>query len=128
LDKSKRAFVATTATEHEDAPVGRSGAQNDAYILKRLKAKEILRYHGYTEDDEDFINRVKQLLVDGALPRPTTKKVAEALKKESEPLKVLGILRRDVSKLFFQPTVAQESAYMFNPREVILSSYLVKST
>src|SRR5207244_3317256 len=98
------------------------------YILKRLKAKEISRYHGYTEEDELFIRQVKQLLTDGALPRPTTKKVAEALKKEIDPLKVLGILRRDISTLFLQPTRAQESAYIFNPREVILSSYLVRST
>jgi hypothetical protein len=108
--------------------VGRGGGQNDAYILNRLKAKDVSRYHGYTEDDELFIRQIRQLLTDGALPRPTTKKVAEALKKELDPLKVLGILRRDISKLFLQPAVAQESAYMFNPREVILSSYLVRST
>jgi hypothetical protein len=127
LDKSKRAFESVTTTAHEDAPAGRGGGQNDAYLLKRLKAREITRYHGYTEDDELFIQRVKQLLIDGALPRPTTKKLAEALRKEVEPLKVLGILRRDVPALFLQPTRAQEGAYIFNPREVILSSYLVKS-
>ncbi len=128
LDKTKRAFESVTAAEHDDAAPGRGGGQNDAYILKRLKAKEIARYHGYTEDDELFIRQVKQLLADGALPRPTTKKVAEALKKEIEPMKVLGILRRDISTLFLQPTRAQESAYMFNPREVILSSYLIRPT
>jgi superfamily II DNA/RNA helicase len=128
LDKSKQAFASVTAGEHEDAPSGRGGGQNDAYILKRLKAKEISRYHGYTEEDELFIRQVKQLLTDGALPRPSTKKVAEALKREIDPLKVLGVLRRDISSLFLQPTRAQESAYMFNPREVILSSYLVRST
>ena len=127
LDKSKRAFESATTTEHEDAAPARGGGQNDAYILKRLKAKEISRYHGYTEDDELFIRQVKQLLTDGALPRPTTKKVAEALKKEIDPLKVLGILRPDIPTLFLQPTRAQGSASMFNPREVILSAYLVKS-
>src|SRR5438552_3714822 len=89
LDKSKQAFESITAAEHEDAPSGRGGGQNDAYILNRLKAKEMSRYHGYTEDDDLFIRQVKQLLVDGALPRPTTKKVAEAMKKEIEPLKIL---------------------------------------
>ena len=128
LDKSKRAFESATSAEHEDAAPARGGGQNDAYILKRLKAKEISRYHGYTDEDELFIRQVKQLLADGALPRPTTKKVAEALKREIDPLRVLGILRRDISTLFLQPTRAQESAYMFNPREVILSSYLVRST
>jgi hypothetical protein len=67
---------------------------------------------------------VTQLLVDGALPRPTTKKVAEALKTEIEPLRVLGILRRDIPSLFFQATRAQQSPHALSPREVILSSYL----
>ena len=64
------------------------------------------------------------LLIDGALPKPTAKKVADALKNEIQPLKVLGILRRDISPLFFQTTRAQMTAYVLSPREVILSSYL----
>ena len=68
-----------------------------------------------------------QLLTDGALPKPTTKTVAEALKKESEPLKVLGILRRDIPVLFFQATRAQQTLHALSPREVILSSWLVLS-
>jgi hypothetical protein len=95
--------------------------------LKRLKAKEIRQYHGYTDDDEIFIQQVVQLLTDGALPRPTTKKVAEALKKEIEPLKVLGILRRDIPTQFFQPTRAQQTSQGLSPREVILSSYLLEA-
>jgi len=66
------------------------------------------------------------LLVDGALPKPTTKKVADAMKKEIQPLKVLGILRRDISPLFFQTTRAQMTAHVLSPREVILSSYLLE--
>jgi hypothetical protein len=68
---------------------------------------------------------VIQLLTDGALPRPTTKKVAEALKKEIDPLRVLGILRRDIPALFFQATRAQQTAHALSPREVILSSWLI---
>src|SRR5438105_2542013 len=47
IEKSKQAFSSITSPEHEDASTSRSGGQNDAYILKRLKAKEISRYHGY---------------------------------------------------------------------------------
>jgi hypothetical protein len=53
-----------------------------------------------------FIRRRRQPLIDGVLPKPTTKKVAEALKKEVHPLKVLDILRRDIPWLFLQPTRA----------------------
>jgi hypothetical protein len=117
-----------TSPEHDDSIPKHRGGANDAYVLKRLKAKEVRQYHGFTEEDETYIKRVVQLLTDGALPRPTTKKVAEALKTESQPLRVLGILRRDISPLFFQDTRAQQTAHAFSPREVILSSYLLEAT
>ncbi len=127
LDKNKAAFETATSPEIDDAIPKHKGSANDAYILKRLKAREIRLYHGYTEDDELYIQQVIQLLTDGALPRPTTKKVADALKDEAEPLKVLGILRRDIPTLFFQATRAQQHAHPFSPREVILSSYLLET-
>jgi superfamily II DNA/RNA helicase len=125
LDKNKSAFAAATAGELDDAGQKRGGGANDTYILKRLKAREIRSYHGFTDDDELFIQQVVGLLVDGALPRPTTKKVAGALKKEIEPLRVLGVLRRDIPPLFFQATRAQQNPHALSPREVILSSYVL---
>jgi len=127
LDKSKAAFVEATSADLDDKAQPRRGGANDAYILKRLKAKEIRSYHGFTDDDELYILNVIHLLTDGALPRPTTKKVAEALKKEMEPLRVLAVLRRDIPTLFFQATVAQQNPHAFSPREVILSSYLLEA-
>ncbi len=127
LEKNKRAIEAATSPDLDDAIPKQKGTANDAYILKRLKAKEIRHYHGFTEDDELYIQKVVQLLVDGALPKPTTKKVAEAMNKESQPLKVLGILQRDISPLFFQITRAQMTAHVLSPREVILSSYLLEA-
>ena len=126
LEKNKHAIEEATSPDLDDAIPKQKGTANDTYILKRLKAKEIRHYHGFTEDDELYIQKVVQLLIDGALPKPTTKKVAEAMKKEIQPLKVLGILRRDISPLFFQTTRAQMTAHVLSPREVILSSYLLE--
>ena len=127
LDKSKAAFAEATKADLDDTAQKQRGGANDAYILKRLKAKEIRRYQGFTDDDELYIQSVVHLLIDGALPRPTTKKVAEALKKEMEPLRVLAVLRRDIPTLFFQATRAQQNPHAFSPREVILSSYLLEA-
>ena len=127
LDQNRAAFETATSPELDDAIPKHKGGTNDAYILKRLKAKDIRSYHGFTDDDELYIQQVMQLLSDGALPRPTTKKVAESLKTEIQPLKVLGILRRDIPSLFFQATRAQQTGYALSPREVILSSYLLKA-
>lgn len=126
LDKNKKAFEAATSLEDDDLTARHKGGANDVYILKRLKSTDIRQYHGFTDDDEAYIQKVVQLLTDGALPRPTTKKVAEALKKEIEPLKVLGIVRRDIPAQLFQPTRAQQSHHALSPREVILSSYLLE--
>jgi hypothetical protein len=126
LAKNKKSFENATASESEDAASKNRGGANDALILKRLKGREIRLYQGYTEDDEIYIQQVIQLLSDGALPRPTTKKVAEALKKEDVPLKVLSILRRDIPAAFFQATRAQLTSHALSPREVILSSYLLE--
>jgi len=127
LDRNKTAFAAATSPENDDASIKHKGGANDAYILKRLKAKEVRHYHGFTDEDEAYIQQVTQLLTDGALPRQTTKKAAEALRKEIEPLKVLGILRRDIPALFFQATRAQQMHHALMPREVILSSYLLEA-
>ncbi|MDP8245154.1 MAG: helicase-related protein [Candidatus Hinthialibacter antarcticus] len=126
LNKNKSEFDYATSSEDDEKSASVKGGKNDAYILKRLKAREIQKYHGFTDEDELYIERVKQLLLNGALPRPTTKRLAAALKKEAEPLKVLGILKRDIPKEFFFETPAQQSSNPFAPREVILSSYLVK--
>jgi len=125
LDKNKRAFESIAGLEIDDAIPKHRGNMNDAYVLKRLKAKEIRHYHGFTEEDEAFIRQVLQLLTDGALTRPTTKRVATALKTVVEPLKVLGILRRDIPTELLQSTRAQMTHHTFGPHEVILSSYLV---
>jgi superfamily II DNA/RNA helicase len=127
LERNRTAFESATRSELDDSIGKHRGGANDAYILKRLKAKDVRGYHGFTDDDEEYIQQVMQLLSDGALPRPTTKKVAEALKQEIQPLKVLGILRRDIPSLFFQATRAQQTGGGLSPREVILSSYLLKA-
>lgn len=128
LNRNKEAFAADTSTEDDDIGRRHRGSVNDTYILKRLKAREIRLYQGFTDDDELFIQQVIQLVSDGALPRPTAKKVADALKNGvTEPLKVLGILRRDIPSLLFQPTRAQQTGHALNPREVILSSYFVET-
>ena len=65
---------------------------------------------------------------DGSLPKATAKKVAAALKKLENflPLKVLAVLRRDIKPEFFQAAPLAHTSQALAPREVILSSYLVR--
>ena len=128
LDRNKAAFLNATTADAEQAEALHRGSPNDAYMLKRLKAKEVRRCQQFTEDDEEFVGKVIRLLEDGALLKRTTKKIAAALKKEIQPLKVLAILRRDIAQEFFQTSAAAHIGQSDAPREVILSSYLVQTS
>ena len=123
LARNKAAFDAATA-EDGDAQPARATRDAGAKLLQRLRAKEVRNFPGYTEDDEEFVRQVTRLLEDGALPRPTLKKLTEAFKTEAHPYKLLGIMRRDIPIQFFQATRAERVRLNFNPREVILSDLL----
>jgi hypothetical protein len=130
LDKNKAAFVTATTADAEAAESTHRGSPSDAYIMKRLKDKAVRRCPQFTEDDEEFVGKVIRLLEEGALPKPTSKKVAAALKKPENllPLKVLAVLRRDIKWEYFQASPAAHASQALAPREVILSSWLVNST
>jgi len=125
LDKNKRAFVGATTEDAGAAPGKRAGHSNDVYILHRLKARDIRHCQTYTEDDEEFIRQVVRLLEEGSLPRPTTRKVAEAIKPETEPLRVLAHLRRNIPAEFLRSGHIRQDSDPRKPREVILSSWLI---
>ena len=125
LDRNKEAFDTATLEDSDSIPLQRS-RDTSAKLLQRLRTKEIRNCPGYTEDDEEYVGRVVQLLEDGAIPRPTLKKLAEEFRSESNPLKLLGIIRRVIPAQFFQAVRAENVRHNFNPRQVILSEYLVK--
>jgi superfamily II DNA/RNA helicase len=125
LGYNKAAFDVATAEDGAD-PTPQRSRDTGARLLQRLRTKDVRDYPGYTEDDEEYIKQVTRLLEDGALPRPTLKKLAEAFRVEANPLRLLGIMRRDISPQFFQPVRAETVKHNFSPRQVILSKYLVK--
>ena len=126
LDQNKQNFLNATSAEVEQAEFAHRGDRNATSVLRRLRAKEIRRCPQFTDDDEEFIGKVIQLLEDGALPKRTTQKIADVLKKEIQPLNILHTLRRGIPREFLMATPAQASQ-SDTPREVILSSFLVQT-
>jgi superfamily II DNA/RNA helicase len=125
LDQNKQNFLAVTTTDAEQAESAHRGDRNAATVLKRLRAREVRRCQQFTEDDEEFVCKIIRLLEDGALPKRTTQKVAEELKKEIQPLNILRILRRDIPREFLRTNATQASPGSAQ-REVVLSSFLVQ--
>ena len=101
---------------------GRSG---ESKLMKVLNA--IKRAHEFTEEDENYVLDIIQLLKDGAIDKGTIKRLIKEMESETDALKILAKLRTGIPSELFKQTFASSSADMSGPKEVILSEYLVNS-
>lgn len=125
LEKNKEAFKVATS-EYEPESTTRGGRDNVTKILRILRSKQVKNYQGFTEDDDLYVQKVIKLLEDGALPKQTTKSVAQALIGIEDPIKILSKIKTNIPEEFFTEHISHSSADVFGPREVILSEYLKK--
>ena len=124
LEMNKKAFQLATTEEVLEMKM-KGGRDTATFVLRFLKSNQIKHCQGYTEDDEFYIRDVIKLIEEGGLPKQTTKTLQQALSKEINPIKVLGILKKNIPSEFFKDTVAESAAQTSGPREVILSEYLI---
>jgi len=125
LNKNKSAFRESTTEVELPEPGMKGGRDSATFVLKMLKSKQVKKCLSYTEDDEIFVQELTCLIEEGALPKQTTKTLVKALAGQTDPLKILGILKTNVPAAFFKDTMAESTAQTSGPREVILSEYLV---
>jgi len=123
LEKNKEEFkLATTEEVREFKQSG--GRSNETTLIRTIKA--IHKFQGFTDDDEEFLQKVLTLLNEGTLPKQTTKTLVKEIKKSgNNPLKVLYKLRAGIPANFFSDFGASAVYQSASPREVILSEYLV---
>ena len=127
LEKNKQAFFYATAEEAPETKM-RGGRDAATQIIRILKAVRDLRQ--FTEDQELYLKKVMQQLEEGGLPKQTTKRTLQALQKEiktngNQPLRILGVLQKNISEELLESHIAESTAQTFGPREVILSEYFV---
>ena len=123
LAKNKEAFQLATTDEMPEAKM-KGGRDTATFVLRFLKSNQVKHFQGYTEDEELYIKQVIKQIEEGGLPKQTTKTLQKALSKEVSPIKILGILKRNIASEFFKETMAESAAQTSGPREVILSEYL----
>jgi hypothetical protein len=123
LDKNKAQFdLIVSGGELEPGPA-RSSRSNEGYVIRRLRTKELRYYQGFTDEDEEYIRLVLAAYEDGIIPANTTKRIKKAIERETNPLKVLGILKKNIpGNLLGMQQTGQPSER--TRREVILSEYL----
>lgn len=122
LDKNKEMFDLIVSGETVE-PGPNKGTSNEAYIIKRLKAKEMKLFPGFTEEDEDFLMSLLGAFESGIIPKNTSKRIKKEIEKEINPLKVLALLRKNINTSVLDAGAASQVGGQ-DRREVILSEYL----
>lgn len=122
LDKNKKEFKLSTTTEIIEFKQ-KGGKSSEIKLIRIIKA--ILKMKGFTEDDEEYLKKVLNLLEEGTLPKQTTKTILKNIGKESNHLKIYGIIRKHIPDTFFAVPIAEQIDQSSSPREVILSEYLI---
>ena len=98
------------------------GRSNEKAIIKTIKAFH-RKAHEYTDIDNDYLTKVLSAIGNGVIANQVLKRIKQELKHNITPLSLLRILRDNITEQdteHWQPTHNRD-----NPREVILSEYLI---
>jgi superfamily II DNA/RNA helicase len=128
LLKSNKAQIEIDLLEKEkvEESTKKGGRDNATRIRKILNAKEIKRYNGFTDTDDEYLAKVRDMLDEGAMPKTVAKRIFTEIKDETNPMKILAAIKRNLPEQFFNHTASAKDVSMSIPKEVILSEYLIK--
>ncbi len=118
LNQNKEAFN-HVFTLDADTPVSSGSKSSEVKFMKILRA--IKNTKEFTDVDEEYIENILQLIDDGAIPKGTLKNLIRKIEKQTEPLKILGLIKSEITDVFFQPVIG--TVDVSGPKEVILSEY-----
>lgn len=126
LDKNKDAFYHATV-EGIIEPQRKGGRSSFDELLKILKIVEKQSMQ-LTDEQEEYLRKVMDRLNEGALPKTTVKRVLQKIKElgndRNNSLKVINILKQEVSPAFLEGHYAETSVKTESKREVVLSLYI----
>lgn len=91
LEKNKKAFELATS-EGLPEPKTKGSRESSVQLLKVLKA--IQDFRQFTDEQELYLGKVMKQLEEGGMPKQTTKKALQEVKKQGvNPLKILAALQ-----------------------------------
>ena len=126
LNKNKMELINNLTEEEIQETMSRKGRDNSVRILRILKSKEMRTYKGFTEIDESYLKDVIKLLEEGVITKSVTKRIFNEIKNYTEPIKILGAVKRNLPNEFFRTNYVTYERLMESPNEVILSECFVK--
>lgn len=122
---NKKKFEEDTQEEVRELNI-RGGRDYARTILHILKSRQLKDFKGFTDDDEQYKQKVETLIREGGLPKPTLKKLSIALKGETDPTRIIAKIKANIPSEFYGDYLATSAAQHHGPREVILSEYLAR--
>jgi superfamily II DNA/RNA helicase len=122
LESNKKEFEKVFVNEKDELIVS-GGRSQETKLLRTIKAIE--KSHEFTEEDEEYLQKILELLKEGAIPKPTIKKILKKIENEKSPLRILAVIKVNVAPEFFHKPMTGNAADTQGPKEIILSEYLV---
>ena len=122
LKKNKKQFSQITLDEDIQSATSRGGQSNERYVIQRLK--QTLQHHALTDLDEKFLHLVLERYFDGDIPKSITKRIKEKIEREREPLKMIYIIKREITKRFLEKRNLGNTWDFFEKEEIVLSEWL----
>jgi superfamily II DNA/RNA helicase len=117
--------------QSEELGNSRSGSDYSSRIAKIIKSKEFKNFQAFTDQDEEYLNTILKLLDEGALPKKTSNKVYTELTKNLDiiknPLKVIAMLKLNISNDFFQVGSVGNSSNNPGKQEIVLSEMFINT-
>jgi len=124
LDMNKNSFEFSTI-EEPFIQKGKGGRDSSTQFLKILRAMNDHRQ--YTEEQEFYLRKVIKQTEEGGFPKQTIRVALKEIKAEINngirPLKFLAVLQKNIPDELLKEHIAESSAQISGPREVVLSEF-----
>jgi len=122
LQVNKEGFGSLTFSEFRGTRPRRGGS-NEGYIIKRLEIELRNLSENITQDDTDLLRQVITALKYGVVPEFTIKKLKNLIERESDPVKIISILRDAQLDNLLKNNLLNHSGNKAKS-EIVLSQYL----
>ena len=122
LETNRHCFSMGSNQDADMTQATAGGRSNIAYIEKRLKEKGFKRCPIFTDNDEEFLAGVREMIAQGTIAKKIAQKVKKGIESIDDPLEILAVLRKHIRTV---SVVEKSSSRAVLKKEVILSGYLV---
>ena len=122
LALNKDAFEKSIESE-KDIETAKSITGNERIFLRMIKA--LRTFPGLTEDDEWYLEMLRRAIEEGSINKKSIARIIKNTKGVKQPLKILHIIRENISEKYLENLAKREGGKTPAQREIILSEAFI---